>query len=82
MFDGLPVRGILVRLTESWREVLARRGDASAWSAPVQRLLGEMAAAGVLMHANIKFAGDLILHQQPRAASARASSRDRLGCAG
>ena len=27
----------------------------------MQRLLGEMAAAGVLMHANIKFAGDLIL---------------------
>ena len=31
------------------------------WPEPVQRLLGEMAAAGVLMHANIKFAGDLIL---------------------
>jgi molecular chaperone Hsp33 len=51
VFDGLPVRGILVRLTESWREVLE----------PVERLLGEMAVAGVLMHANIKFAGDLIL---------------------
>ncbi len=62
IFDGLPVRGILVRLTESWREVLARRAAApSPWPEPVQRLLGEMAAAGVLMHANIKFAGDLIL---------------------
>jgi len=62
VFDGLPVRGILVRLTESWREVLARRAGAPMpWREPVQRLLGEMAAAGVLMHANIKFAGDLIL---------------------
>ena len=62
VFDGLPVRGILVRLTESWREVLARRAGAPMpWPEPVQRLLGEMAAAGVLMHANIKFAGDLIL---------------------
>ena len=62
LFEGLPVRGILVRLTEGWREVLARRAGAEVpWPAPVQQLLGEMAAAGILMHANIKFAGDLIL---------------------
>ena len=62
MFDGLPVRGILVRLTESWQEVLARRASAGdTLPAPVQRLVGEMAAAGVLMHANIKFNGALIL---------------------
>jgi molecular chaperone Hsp33 len=62
LFDGLPVRGILVRLTESWREVLARRADAGeALPAPVQQVLGEMAAAGVLMHANIKFNGALVL---------------------
>jgi molecular chaperone Hsp33 len=62
LFEGLPVRGIFVRLTESWREVLARRAGAEArWPAPVQQLLGEMVAAGILMHANIKFAGDLIL---------------------
>jgi molecular chaperone Hsp33 len=62
VFDGLPVRGILVRLTDSWREVLERRAGAETpWPEPVQRLLGEMAVAGILMHANIKFAGDLIL---------------------
>ena len=62
VFDGLPVRGILVRLSEGWREEPARRADASVpWPEPVRHLLGEMAAAGVLMHANIKFAGDLIL---------------------
>jgi molecular chaperone Hsp33 len=62
LFDGLPVRGILVRLSESWREMLARRTDGgNALPAAVQRLLGEMTAAGVLMHANIKFGGDLVL---------------------
>ena len=25
LFDGLPVRGMLVRLTDSWQEVLRRR---------------------------------------------------------
>ena len=60
LFDGLPVRGILVRLTDGWQEVLARRADA-ALPPPVQRVLGEMAAAGVLMHANVKFNGALVL---------------------
>ncbi|MEO8835649.1 MAG: Hsp33 family molecular chaperone HslO [Caldimonas sp.] len=62
LFDGLPVRGILVRLTESWREMLARRAAAdAAWPQEVQQLVGEMTAAGVLMHANIKYDGDLVL---------------------
>ena len=29
LFDGLPVRGMLVRLTDSWREVLRRRALAA-----------------------------------------------------
>lgn len=62
LFDGLPARGILVRLTDGWQEVLTRRASAGVpLPAPVQRLLGEMAAAGVLMHANIKFNGALVL---------------------
>ena len=62
LFDGLPVRGMLVRLTDSWREVLQRRAAATEmFPAPVRALLGEMAAAGVLMQANIKFNGSLIL---------------------
>ncbi|MEO6363411.1 MAG: Hsp33 family molecular chaperone HslO [Caldimonas sp.] len=62
LFDGLPVRGILVRLTDSWQELLARRASTGVpLPAPVRRLLGEMAAAGVLMHANIKFNGALVL---------------------
>lgn len=62
IFEGLPVRGMLVRLTGSWQELLARRaGAADAFPAPVRALLGEMAAAGALMQANIKFNGALIL---------------------
>ena len=62
IFDGLPVRGMLVRLTDSWQEVLARRAAADdAFPAPVRALLGEMAAAGVLMQANLRFNGALVL---------------------
>lgn len=61
LFDGLPVRGMLVRLTGGWREVLARREATGAFPAPVRALLGEMAAAATLMQANIKFNGSLIL---------------------
>jgi molecular chaperone Hsp33 len=61
LFEGLPVRGMLVRLTDSWREVLRRREGSEPFAAPVRQLLGEMAAAGVLMQANIKFNGAVIL---------------------
>ncbi|MBL0421817.1 Hsp33 family molecular chaperone HslO [Ramlibacter sp. AW1] len=60
LFDGLPVRGMIVRLTDAWTEVLRRR-EAHPWAPPVTRLLGEMAAAGALMQSNIKFNGALIL---------------------
>ena len=62
IFEGLPVRGMLVRLTEGWKEVLARRVEAGdAFPAPVRALLGEMAAAGVLMQSSIKFDGAVVL---------------------
>ena len=61
IFEGLPVRGMLVRLTDSWREVLARREPAQSFDAPVRALLGEMSAAALLMQANIKFDGALVL---------------------
>jgi len=66
LFEGLPVRGLLVRLTESWQDLLKRRAHAEsgAYPEPVRRLLGEMAAAGVLMQSNIKFKGSLILQVQ------------------
>jgi len=61
LFEGLPVRGMLVRLTDSWREVLKRREAVGAHPPELRALLGEMAAAGVLMQSNIKFNGALIL---------------------
>ena len=61
LFDGLPVRGMLVRLSDSWQEALRRRATVGAFAPEVRTLLGEMAAAGVLMQANIKFNGALVL---------------------
>jgi len=62
IFEGLPVRGMLVRLTDCWQEVLRRRAQADAtWPTPVRSLMGQMAAAATLMQANIKFNGALIL---------------------
>ncbi|MDD5028886.1 MAG: Hsp33 family molecular chaperone HslO [Rhodoferax sp.] len=64
LFDGLPVRGVLVRLTDAWREVLRRRAANTrhgAYPLPLQNLLGEMTAAAVLMQSNIKFDGSLVL---------------------
>ena len=61
LFEGLPVRGMLVRLTDSWREVLSRREAVGPHPASVRVLLGEMTAAAVLMQANIKFNGALVL---------------------
>jgi molecular chaperone Hsp33 len=61
LFEGLPVRGVLVRLTDGWQEALRRRESAGAFDAPLRKLLGEMSAAGVLMQANIKFNGAVVM---------------------
>lgn len=64
MFEGMPVRGALVRLTGAWQEVLARRAShtgTGAYPAAVSDLLGEMAAAAVLMQSSIQFNGALVL---------------------
>jgi molecular chaperone Hsp33 len=64
IFDGLPVRGMLVQLTDVWQEVLARRAanvQTGAYPQAVRHLLGEMTAAAVLMQSNIKFNGSLVM---------------------
>lgn len=64
IFDGLPVRGMVVRLTDAWTEVLSRHAAGrpeGAYPVPVQSMLGEMVAAATLMQSNIKFNGSLIL---------------------
>ncbi len=55
---------MLVRLTDSWQELLRRRtvpGGPGPFEPPVQVLMGEMAAAAVLMQANIQFNGALVM---------------------
>lgn len=66
LFEGMPVRGMLVRLGDGWRELLQRRqqSEGGDYPAPVRALLGEMAAAAVLMQGNIKFNGALVLQMQ------------------
>ncbi len=61
LFEGLPVRGLLVRLTGDWQELLRRRSTVGAFAPEVRVLVGELAAAGVLMHSSIKFNGALVL---------------------
>jgi molecular chaperone Hsp33 len=57
IFEGLPVRGAIVRLTQGWQEMLSRK----SYPPIVQNVLGEMTAAALLMHSNIKYDGSLIL---------------------
>lgn len=64
LFEGLPVRGAIVRLTDAWQEVLQRRAnntESGPYPQPLQSMLGEMSAAAVLMQSSIKFDGDLVL---------------------
>jgi molecular chaperone Hsp33 len=55
---------MVVRLTDAWQEIQSRRAAntaTGAYPAPVRELLGEMAAAAVLMQGNIKFNGALVM---------------------
>jgi molecular chaperone Hsp33 len=64
LFEGQPVRGLLVRLSRGWPALLSRREPHDEHPLPVRNLLGEMTAAAVLMHANLRYAGTLILQIQ------------------
>lgn len=57
LFDQFPIRGELVHLNQSWQEIISRH----SYPEPVQNLLGEMAAAAVLLSATLKFNGSLHL---------------------
>ncbi|PMS33960.1 molecular chaperone Hsp33 [Trinickia symbiotica] len=57
MFSTAPVRGEIVSLRNTWRDVLTRR----RYPAPVRDILGEMMAACALLSANLKFDGTLIM---------------------
>ena len=69
IFEGLPVRGMLVKLQSGWQELLLRRGNLQpgasdsghAFPEPVRTLLGEMTAAACLMQGSLKFNGAIVL---------------------
>ena len=59
----MGVRGVIVRLNDSWQNLVQDRAQSPSGQYPpaIEQLLGEMAAASLLMQANIKFNGALIL---------------------
>jgi len=57
IFDNAAVRGELVEISDTWREIQARH----AYPKAVRSLLGEMVAAGALLSANLKFNGSIVM---------------------
>ena len=60
LFNEAPVRGALIRLDQSWREILSHH----TYPPRLRNLLGELLAAGALLAANLKFDGTLIMQMQ------------------
>ena len=56
-FDGAPVQGRLVKLTETWQAIRSRHAYASS----VERVLGEMVAIVAMLAQGIKLDGSVIL---------------------
>jgi len=57
IFDNAAVRGELVEISDTWREIQARH----AYPKAVRAVLGEMVAAGALLSANLKFNGAIVM---------------------
>ena len=57
MFEGAPIRGELVELSDTWKQVQSHR----AYPTAVNTLLGEMLAAAALLSANLKFNGAIVM---------------------
>ena len=60
LFEHLAVRGELVHSNQSWQEILKRH----EYPANIRNILGEMAAAAMLLSATLKFKGSLIMQIQ------------------
>ena len=57
IFENAAARGELVEISETWKQIQARKD----YPAPVKALLGELLAAAALLTANLKFNGMMIL---------------------
>ena len=64
LFDGVDVRGESVRISGALTDLLANQ----AYSATLKRLLGEFAAAAVLISNNLKYDGRIILQARSKQA--------------
>lgn len=60
LFNNLGVRGVVVQLDTAWQEVLKRR----SYAPHLAEILGEATVATLLMSANVKFDGQLMLQLQ------------------
>jgi len=60
MFESGDVRGAVVDLDHTWREVLSRRD----YPLPVRTLLGQAMAASALLSSTLKFDGTMVLQAQ------------------
>jgi len=60
LFEQYPIRGHLVHLDAAWRALIEHRD----YPAPIRELLGEAAAASLLLAATVKFEGVLSLQLQ------------------
>jgi molecular chaperone Hsp33 len=57
IFDNAAVKGELVEISDTWREIQARH----AYPKAVRAVLGEMVAASALLSANLKFNGAIVM---------------------
>ena len=57
LFENLGIRGEIVRLNNSWQEMLKRHNYPST----IQNILGQMTAASTLLSSTLKFDGSLIM---------------------
>lgn len=57
VFEDAAVRGELVDMSATWREIVSRH----QYPVAVKRLLGQMVSAAALLSANLKFNGSLIM---------------------
>lgn len=57
LFDDIPVRGVLLQLSEEWRDLAGRHN----YEAPVRELLGQSIAAVTAIASTMKFEGMLTI---------------------
>lgn len=60
LFNDLDVRGVVVHVDSAWQELLQRR----SYTPKITELLGEATVATLLMSANVKFDGQIMLQLQ------------------